>query len=128
MTAGRILVVDDKQRVTQLLGILLEEAGYEVVSETDPRLALEATRGGSFDLVLCDIVMPSMSGYDFCQRLRAHPATARVPLLFVSSKEEREASLTGSIVGGDGFVEKPFDREALLAKVEALLRRGVEQG
>lgn len=117
----RILVVDDKRRVAQILGILLEEEGFEVVRETDPREALRIAREERIDLVLCDIVMPEMSGYEFCSALRKHPLTGAIPLLFVSSQEEREAALTGAVVGARGYVQKPFDRDDLLAEIRKVL-------
>ncbi|MBI4617801.1 MAG: response regulator [Planctomycetes bacterium] len=127
VVAGRILVLDDKPRIASLISLVLSTAGYEVRAETDPHRALATARAERIDLVLCDIVMPAMSGYDFCERLKSDPATCGIPFLFVTSKEEREGALTGDIVGADGYIEKPFDQDVLLAKVRETMERNARR-
>ena len=122
--ARRVLVIDDKQRITKLLEIILEHSGYEVQTFTDPRAALTALEVDPVEIVLCDIEMPFMSGFDFCSELRARPTTRGIPLIFVTSKEEREGGLTGHMVGADAYIEKPFDQQVLLTKMEELIERG----
>ena len=118
---GRILVVDDVPRNVRLLAAVLTGAGYEVVSAGSGSEALAAVAKDAPDLVLLDIRMPDIDGYEVCRRLRADPAAAFLPIVMVTSAEgeERVAALTA---GADDFVTKPFNNDELLARVRSLIR------
>jgi adenylate cyclase len=118
---GRILVVDDVPRNVRLLAAVLTGAGYEVVSAGSGSEAIEAVGRDAPDLVLLDIRMPDIDGYEVCRRLRADPAAEFLPIVMVTSAEgeERTAALEA---GADDFVAKPFNNAELLARVRSLIR------
>ena len=121
MTAPAILVVDDLARNIRLLEALLEPRGYEVISAESGEEALERVRSQRVDLVLLDVVMPGMSGFEVCQRLRADESTRFLPVVMITASDERDK--TEAIdAGADDFIAKPFDQAELLARVRSLLR------
>ena len=120
---ARILVVDDEQEVVSLLNRALTECGYQVSCAVDGVGALAEAKADHFDLVILDINMPKIDGYQVCLRLRAEPGAAHMPILFVSGRDTIEDRLLGFEVGCDDYVVKPFDMDEFLARVKALVRR-----
>jgi diguanylate cyclase (GGDEF)-like protein/PAS domain S-box-containing protein len=114
---GKILVVDDTSASLRLLTDILKSEGYEVRSAINGELALNAAASSTPDLVLLDIRMPGMDGYEVCRRLKAHPATAEVPVIFVSAASETEDKVQGFTMGAVDYVTKPYQRDELLARV-----------
>ncbi len=123
MTAQRrILVVDDTPANVRLLEAVLVPLGYDVSSAASGRQALDTIRDhGAPDLLLLDIVMPEMDGYEVCRQLRAEPATQALPIIMITSSGDQE-KVTALEVGADDFVPKPFNRAELIARVRGLLR------
>ncbi|MEO5575166.1 MAG: response regulator [Gaiellaceae bacterium] len=119
--AARILVVDDVPENVRLLEAVLVSRGYDVVSATDGATALELAGSAKPDLVLLDVVMPGMDGYEVCRRLRASEETAVLPVIMVTASLDTEK--TNAIeAGADDFVSKPFNHDELFARVRSLLR------
>jgi class 3 adenylate cyclase len=118
---ARILAVDDKPENVRLLEAILVPAGYEVIGASSGEEALAKVATDPPDLILADIVMPGMSGYELCRRLRADPGTAFLPIVTItaSGSEEKKEALQA---GADDYVAKPFDKTELLARVRSLLR------
>lgn len=117
--SATILVVDDVPQNVKLLQAVLEPRGYEVVTASSGEEALERVAG--VDLVLLDIVMPGLDGYEVCRRLRTDPATSFLPVVMVTASGEQEKRRAIE-AGADDFVAKPFDHEELLVRVRSLLR------
>jgi signal transduction histidine kinase len=116
-----ILVVDDNPANLRLLSNMLTEQGYKVRSVINGSMALTAARAAPPDLILLDINMPAMNGYEVCQALKADPATADVPIIFISALDEIQDKVQAFTVGGVDYVTKPFQFEEVLARVETHL-------
>ena len=117
-----ILVVDDTPANLKLLADLLGYQGYRVVTATDGDAGLAAVAEHRPDLVLSDIMMPRLSGYELCQRIRADASTALLPVVLVTSLDPHEERVKGIEAGADDFLGKPINQAELLARVRSLLR------
>lgn len=117
---ARVLVVDDDEVLARSVADLLGEDGYDVRPVSDPRRALEVFGEFEPDLVILDVLMPSVDGISLCLDLRRE---SDVPVLFLSAKGDPPDRVVGLRIGADDYVGKPFDNDELLARVGALLRR-----
>jgi len=119
---GRILVVDDQRANVEMLAGVLTARGYEVLTATDGESALEQVRRHNPDIVVSDILMPQMDGYELCRRLRGDPATTLLPVILVTSLDPLQERVNGIDAGADDFLSKPVNWEELFARVRSLLR------
>ncbi len=115
-----ILVADDDLASVKLTSFLLEDAGYKVIKAYDATGVLQAIEQRSPDLVLLDVSMPKMNGFDICRQIRR---ISDVPIIFVTGSSQLQDRVTGLQIGGDDYLVKPFEPAELLARVEAVLRR-----
>ena len=118
--AETILVVDDQANVRQLLQEYLSEQGYQVVTAADGQTALYCARHAQPDLVLLDIMMPKMDGYQF---LRQFHQERQTPVIIITAREEETDAVLGLDLGADDYVSKPFRMRELMARIRAVLRR-----
>lgn len=115
-----ILVADDDLASVKLTSFLLEDAGYRVIKAYDASGVLQAVEQRSPDLVLLDVGMPKVNGFDICRQIRR---MSDVPIIFVTGSGQLQDRVTGLQIGGDDYLVKPFEPAELLARVEAVLRR-----
>jgi len=116
-----ILIVDDESNNIQLLGNIVRDQGYEPEFATNGVKALEWAGRKHFDLVLLDVVMPEIDGYEVCKRLKSNPATANTPVIFLTVKDDAESIAKGFETGAVDYVTKPFNTIELLARVKTHL-------
>jgi class 3 adenylate cyclase/CheY-like chemotaxis protein len=118
---ARVLIVDDSPQNIRLLDAVLSPRGYAVLPAASGREALSKARSEDPDLVLLDVVMPEMDGYEVCRRLRADPATRLLPVIMITASGDHE-KVNALEAGADDFIQKPLDQAELLARVRSLLR------
>jgi signal transduction histidine kinase len=121
---GDILIVDDALPSLRTLSTMLTEQEYEVRGVTNGPMALIAVEAKLPDLILLDVRMPEMDGYEVCQRLKENVATSRVPVIFLSASDELVDKVSGFAVGGVDYISRPFQLEEVLARIEAHLTLG----
>lgn len=114
---GTILVVDDRPRNVEVLGTLLATEGYEVIVALNGNQALECVARKVPDLILLDVMMPEMDGFEVCQRLKRNPRTAEVAVIFLSASGDKDSIIRGIELGGVDYLTKPFVKAELLARV-----------
>ncbi len=117
-SAGNILVVDDTVENLRLLSEVLNRQGYSVRPAPNGRLALSGVRAIPPDLILLDVKMPGMDGYEVCRQLKSDETTRAIPIIFISALSDTSAKLKGFLSGGVDFITKPFQESEVLARVE----------
>ena len=121
---SRVLVVEDSATQREMITDLLKDSGLSVTSASDGVEALEQILGARPDIVVLDIVMPRMNGYELCRRLKSDPATQEVPVVMCSTKGEEFDRYWGMRQGADAYIAKPFQPQELVSTVKQLLRKG----
>jgi putative two-component system response regulator len=119
--AARILVVDDEPDILRLERLFLVNAGYEVETVADGASALARVAESDYDLIILDVMMPDLDGFEVCQRIKADPRSCDVPILFLTAKDEPKALLEGFKAGAAMYISKPFSEAKLLALVSTLV-------
>jgi len=116
----KILVIDDEETTLQLIGMLLEKRGFEVIKAINADDGLRKAYRTQPDLVLLDIMMPDMDGWDVCRRLRE---MSDVPIIFLTARSDTRDVVKGLEIGADDYISKPYDNDELVARIRAHLRR-----
>ncbi len=123
---ARILIVDDEQDIVDILNFNLKTAGYDVTEANSAEEALDKIKAQGdhlFDLVLLDVMMGGMSGFEMAQILKSDPKTANMPIVFLTAKGTQNDTITGLNIGADDYISKPFSLQEVLLRVKAILRR-----
>ena len=118
---ARLLVVEDEPNILELLSASLRFAGFEVATAATGVQALDAARRSRPDLIVLDVMLPDLDGFDVARRLRG--GGQRIPVLFLTARDATEDKVRGLTLGGDDYVTKPFSLEEVIARIRAVLRR-----
>src|SRR3989338_5031088 len=113
----KILVIDDEQDLVDMLEITLESEGYEVLKAYDGHEGLEKSRESKPDLILLDVMLPKMDGYQVCRLLKFDDSSKDIPIVMLTARNQKQDRLTGKRVGADEYLVKPFSNEDLLKKI-----------
>ncbi len=123
MSKGRILVVEDDFDISNLLRIYFDSQGYEVIVAAKGKEALEMCRRSQPNVIVLDIQLPDIDGYEVCRRLRDNLRTSHIPILFLTQRDERSDKIAGLELGADDYITKPFDIEELKLRVQNAIKR-----
>lgn len=123
----RILVVEDETRIAKIVSAYLQRDGYQVLQADDGKKALEIASAEMPDLIVLDLMLPEISGWDVCRELRRNPKTARVAIIMATARDDVSDRIVGLELGADDYIVKPYDAKELIARVHAVLRRVREQ-
>ena len=123
-TSGRVLVVEDDEGIREMLKYNLASAGFSVQEASDGATGLRTARTSRPDLILLDLMLPGMSGFDFCRALRK---SSRVPIIMITAKDAEVDKIVGLELGADDYITKPFSIREVLARVNSVLRRSLAE-
>jgi DNA-binding response OmpR family regulator len=127
MSKPRLLIVEDDQDISNMLRIYFTGQGYEVDTALRGSIALEKTRQDMPHLIVLDIMLPDIDGFEVCRVLRTNTRTSHVPIIFLTQKDERSDKLQGFELGADDYITKPFDIEELKLRVQRAIARAEQQ-
>jgi len=121
----RILLVEDEEQLRKIIKMNLEIEGYEVIATDNGRKALELAEGQHFDLMVLDVMLPEVNGFQICEQIRLR--NSKVGIIIISAKDTSNDRITGLKLGADDYLTKPFNLEELLLRVQNLLKRSSEE-
>ncbi len=127
MSKGKILVVDDEIYIVHILDFSLGMEGYEVVTALDGEQALEKRKVEKPDLIVLDIMMPKLDGYEVCKAIKSDPETRQIPVILLSAKGRNVDQKMGFDVGADDYITKPFSPRKLVERINQLLGQAVTE-
>jgi len=117
----KILIADDRPEVVELVRVTLEGEDYQIIDASDGKEALDKIRGEKPDLVLLDVMMPEMDGFEVLSKLKKDPEAKEIPIIMLTAKGQGVDKEKGRQVGASGYITKPFSPSALLNKIEEIL-------
>ncbi len=123
MSKGRLLIVEDDFDISNMLRIYFDSQGYETTVAPRGEEALEICRRKLPNLIILDIMLPDINGYEVCRQLRANLRTSHIPIIFLTQRDERSDQIAGLELGADDYITKPFDLQLLLLRVQNSLHR-----
>ena len=123
MNSAKILIVDDEPDIVELVSYNLTKEGFEALSASDGKEALDKIRAGDFNLVILDLMLPGIQGMEICRILRNDPRTRSIPIIMLTAKGEEVDKVLGLELGADDYITKPFSPRELLARVKTVMRR-----
>lgn len=119
----KILIVDDEKDLVETITFRLEASGYEVIAAYDGQEGLDKARSEHPDLILLDVMMPKMDGYQVCRLLKFDEDFQKTPVIMLTARGQDQDKNTGKEVGVDGYITKPFESSVLLGEIDKLLKR-----
>ena len=119
---ARVLVVDDEDSITQLVATVLRYEGFEVACAGDGKSAVRTARSFDPDLVVLDVMLPGVDGFDVCRAIKEDPETSSIPVVLLTAKKGTQDQEMGRAVGADAYITKPFKSVKVLEVIEGLLR------
>ena len=119
----KILVIEDDPSTLRLIRYTLQQEGYQVLTATNGLDGMRKAQSGEIDLIILDVLLPGVDGFEICHRLWADPQTAQLPILMVSGKAREIDKATGLKMGADDYITKPWHRPELVTKIAAMLER-----
>ncbi|MGG0240286.1 response regulator transcription factor [Bacillus rhizoplanae] len=122
---AKLLLVDDEERMLRLLDLFLSPRGHFCIKATSGQEALELVQQKEFDLILLDVMMPKMDGWETCFQIRQ---ISSVPIIILTARNQNYDMVKGLTLGADDYITKPFDEQVLIARIEAVLRRTKKEG
>ena len=125
MSREKVVIIEDESDIREVLEHNLSREGYRVLSSSDGESGLNMVKTEAPDIVLLDLMLPGLDGVEVCRRLKEDPLTRRIPIIMVTAKGEESDIVLGLGVGADDYLPKPFGSKELVARVKAVLRRGV---
>jgi DNA-binding response OmpR family regulator len=126
-STAKIMIVDDDESIVNLLTTILEVEGFQTIEAQNGREALERLRREDPDLILLDIMMPEMDGYEFLSCLRSNPSTQHLPVIMVTAKSGKMDILRGWRSGADEYITKPFEPSVLINTIKSLIGKSITQ-
>jgi two-component system alkaline phosphatase synthesis response regulator PhoP len=123
MAEGKILIVDDEDHIRELIKFNLENNGYKIIEAADGVEALKLAKKETPELILLDVMLPGMDGYDVCKEIRKNNEISNTPIIMITAKGEELDKILGLELGADDYITKPFSVRELLARTKAVLRR-----
>lgn len=123
MAKKKILIVEDEESLLKLESILLTSKGYDVRGVANGQEALDALQEEHPDLVLLDIMLPEIDGFEVCQRIKSNPDTKDIPVIMLTAKKSREDMARGEKVGADWYITKPFKSAMVIETIQRFLTR-----
>ncbi|MDW8102505.1 MAG: response regulator [Anaerolineae bacterium] len=127
MEKGRLLIVEDDRDLAEMLKINFSEQGFEVEIAYKGKEGIELTRKKNPNLIILDINLPDIDGYEVCKQLRSHLRTSHIPIIFLTVRDERSDKLAGLELGADDYIIKPFDLDELRLKVRNAIQRAARE-
>ena len=123
MAKDRIMIVEDEESLLKLESILLSAKGYFVTGVRDGEAALEEIRSNKPDLVLLDIMLPLLDGFEVCRRIKENPETGTIPVIMLTARKNSQDRARGLEAGADAYITKPFKSAEVIETIESLLKR-----
>ena len=123
MSRGKVLVVDDEEYIQHILNFSFGAEGYEVITAGDGEEAINKAKDEKPDVIVLDIMMPNMDGYEACKRLKSDPKTKAIPVILLTAKGRDVDRKLGNEAGADDYVVKPFSPGRLIERVQGMMKR-----
>jgi DNA-binding response OmpR family regulator len=127
MGKGKILIIEDDRDIVEMVEYNLKENGYDVISALNGKDGINLANKESPSLVILDLMLPLVDGFEVCRILKHKEQTARIPIIILSAKSQETDKIVGLELGADDYVTKPFSPRELIARIKAILRRGQQQ-